>query len=433
MKAIRANLTRLKSLAEEKLPDEPDIFGFAGISKELIVRFINEAHELSYSLAGLEPKFEITILKRKITHLLESCKDSLSDGLTGWSKDKKFDEFLSNLTRIRDEIRFTYLVVVDKALRTEEATNAILQDHEKLAAAYTQYEESFKTIAENHEVIQKARANADSASAGMTEHLDAIKKAAEEVSARAAEASASFEITSKYENEIKEKRQYMTDQAVVVESLSGKAETLLSSAEAEEARLKELAGKLGEQMSINERQQKEIQDTLDIASRLGMAGSFKARKDELDTPIRMWGGVFGLAVLLIFGVAWYFVTPYLDTREDVDYVGLLVKVALVSPFVWLAWMSVKQYGYLSRIREDYAYKYASALAFEGYKKEAKEIEQELLRRLLAVSVENLSQNPIRLFRSKEDHVSPANELLGRALAMVKRAGGTADKDLDPTA
>jgi hypothetical protein len=83
-------------------------------------------------------------------------------------------------------------------------------------------------------------------------------------------------------------------------------------------------------------------------------------------------------------------------------------------------MSVKQYGYLSRIQEDYAYKFASAMAFEGYKKQAKEIDEDLLKQLLAVSVENLSQNPIRLFNSNDNHASPANEIAKDFLSVFNR-------------
>src|SRR3972149_6671421 len=114
MNTVRSNLTRMKHSIHDKFPDGNDIFGFAGISKELLVSCVEEAHSLSYKLAELEPIFEITILKRKLAQLIEECKDYLNKGPEQWSKEKKFDQFVTSLTKIREEIRFTYLIVVDK-------------------------------------------------------------------------------------------------------------------------------------------------------------------------------------------------------------------------------------------------------------------------------------------------------------------------------
>ncbi|MBV2123413.1 MAG: hypothetical protein KUF74_18370 [Candidatus Thiodiazotropha sp. (ex Ctena orbiculata)] len=420
MQTIRSNLTRMKSLAEKKLPDEQDIFGYPGISKELIISFIDESYELSYTLNDLEPKFEITVLKRKIGLLIEECKNFLNEGVSSWSKQKKFDKFVSNLTKIREDIRLTYLAVVDKALRTESATAKIIEDYDHLSESYKQYEEEFELISEKHESVTEAYQAAQNATETLSEYLEKAKGLSESISSLQTESESSFDLSTKFESEIREKREFIVELSGKLSGLEKKARTMLTKAETHRKEFDQLKQILQEQAELNEKQQKEIQDTLDNANRMGMAGSFKSRKDELDKPIKIWGGVFVAAVSLIFAVAWYFVAPYLSTTEEMEYVDLFVKIALVSPFVWLAWMSVKQYGYLSRIREDYAYKYASAMAFEGYKKHAIEIDPELLKKLLNVSVDNLSQNPIRLFNTKDNHASPVNEILRETISGFKR-------------
>ncbi|GEA02039.1 hypothetical protein KUL17_09360 [Alteromonas sp. KUL17] len=88
MQTIRSNLTRLKNLAEKNLPEGNDIFGYAGISKLLIIDFIESSHKFSYELADLEPNFEITILKRKLAKLIDLCKDYLNEDVKGFLKEK---------------------------------------------------------------------------------------------------------------------------------------------------------------------------------------------------------------------------------------------------------------------------------------------------------------------------------------------------------
>lgn len=90
-------------------------------------------------------------------------------------------------------------------------------------------------------------------------------------------------------------------------------------------------------------------------------------------------------------------------------------MALTAPFVWLGWFSARQYGYTSRLREDYAYKEASAKSFEGYKREAKEVDQEMLQKLLEQAIKNFGDNPIRIYDGHENHGSPFHEFFEKIL------------------
>lgn len=100
--------------------------------------------------------------------------------------------------------------------------------------------------------------------------------------------------------------------------------------------------------------------------------------------------------------------------QDGELKELPFRLALVSPFIWLGWFSAKQYGYTARLREDYAYKEASAMSFEGYKREAGESSAEMLEKLLEVSINNFSDNPIRIYSGTGNHASPLNELLDKS-------------------
>lgn len=67
----------------------------------------------------------------------------------------------------------------------------------------------------------------------------------------------------------------------------------------------------------------------------------------------------------------------------------------------VAWIKAKERAYLFRMREDYAYKYSAAMAFEGYKKQVQVQEQEqdpkLHQQLLQIAVDNLGINPTKVF------------------------------------
>lgn len=418
MQNVRSNLTRLKSSIQNKLPEGNDIFGFAGINKESLIRCVDDAYNLSYKLAELEPEFEIIILKRKVSRLLEDCKEYLSKGSDFWGKEKKFDKFVTDLTTIREYIRLTYLVVVDKGLRTEAEAIKILSDYDVLAKAYKDYEDEFNLIEDKLTAVNTAHATVLKLSAAITESNSSASDSVAVITKLKNDSESSFGFISKYEAESKELKEKISDLTNKLTSMESQAKELNSSAEKNKQEYIDLVDTIENQISLNNEQQVEIQNTLDNANRMGMAGSFKSRKDELNFPILIWGGVFVLAVFAIFGIGFHFVAPYVSNREVINYFEVIIKIALVSPFIWLAWMSVKQYGSLSRIREDYAYKYASAMAFEGYKKHAVEIDDDLLKQLLQVSIDNLSQNPIRLFNAKDNHGSPANEMLKDILHTV---------------
>ena len=84
------------------------------------------------------------------------------------------------------------------------------------------------------------------------------------------------------------------------------------------------------------------------------------------------------------------------------------------------WFSVRQYGFANRVSEDYTYKYASAMAYEGYKKAVREADPGLEKALVEVAIVNMAQNPVNLYDPKDsDHSSPLSELFDKVFGRVK--------------
>lgn len=147
-------------------------------------------------------------------------------------------------------------------------------------------------------------------------------------------------------------------------------------------------------------------EILGDTNRAGMAGSFVERKKELKLSIELWERVFVGSLVCLILMAIFLIGPSLSERRWDD---LLFRVPLTAPIIWLAWFAAKQYGYNIRLREDYAYKAASAMAFEGFKRESLDESADMRTRLLKTAIKNFGDNPIRIYDGKGNHASPAHE------------------------
>ena len=168
-----------------------------------------------------------------------------------------------------------------------------------------------------------------------------------------------------------------------------------------------------------EEQQLEIHKTIEDANRLGMAGSFKMRKGELVKPMKIWGLSFFIGVSSLTYLAYEKILPLLEAHQF-DWMALLGRLPLLGPALWFSWFSVKQFSFNARLWEDYAFKYASAMAFEGYKREAANISADMLKLLMEISIVNFSNNPLRVYDSKTVHGSPLNELTDNSKGLLQQ-------------
>lgn len=161
-----------------------------------------------------------------------------------------------------------------------------------------------------------------------------------------------------------------------------------------------------------EAQRNKIDGLLGDANRTGMAASFTNRRRWLIAPMVVWILIFAGSIFGLFYMGLTYLVPILNSGN----LELLpARLALTAPFIWLGWFSAKQYGYTSRLREDYAYKEASAKSFEGYKREASQVDPEMLRNLLDTAIKNLGDNPTRIYSGHENHASPLHEALEKML------------------
>ena len=77
--------------------------------------------------------------------------------------------------------------------------------------------------------------------------------------------------------------------------------------------------------------------------------------------------------------------------------------------MWFAWLATKQIGQRFRLAEDYAFKASVSRAYEGYRREAENIDPAFVSRLFASALSRLDEQPLRLVETAT-HGSPWHEL-----------------------
>jgi len=432
MQNVRSNITRLKNNIEATFPEAGDILEFPGVTRAGLIQLMESASAESYELLDKEEDFEVVLLKRKIAQPIDMCRDYLSDYSGGRRDKKNFDSFVRSLTDIRDQIRLTYLICNKSGLRTEEEIQNAKESLESLISTKEQLQSEVNDLLVIRDELKTKLDSVAEADSSSQEHLESVQSVNSTIEALNSKAAASFEVISKYEQQITEARESANENSAEISTLVSQGQKATQELKQSNQKLEEISNATTEQQSLNRKLGEEITNTLAAANRVGMAGSFHSRKRELRTSSIIWGLSFVVSICSILAISIWLILPYIqsvDTSLKLEDIGL--KILIVSPLVWLAWMSAKQYGYVARIREDYSFKYATAMAFEGYKKHAQEINDKLLEQLMSQAIEAVGQNPIRLYSNGGDHASPVHEVVDKVIETAK--GKVANKALQPTA
>ena len=138
-------------------------------------------------------------------------------------------------------------------------------------------------------------------------------------------------------------------------------------------------------------------DSLAAAARAGLASSFEKRAAEYDEPREGWFFAFIVSLAAIFFIGTYYIFPEIRDIKGLDRLFyVLSDVPLTLPFIWLAWFSALRFSQLGRLKEDYKFKVATALALDGYRKQAEGLSKDLEEKLLDLAITNFGENPLRL-------------------------------------
>lgn len=141
---------------------------------------------------------------------------------------------------------------------------------------------------------------------------------------------------------------------------------------------------------------------LGMATNASLASSFSNRKNELSTESIWW--IVGLVVSLVvtIGIGCWRIHDVMEFFQTDNFsFGVLISNLILSflicfaPF-WGAWFSTRRLGYLFKLREDYAYKAATAIAFEGYRDQAAKYDENMEAQVIESVLKRFEEPPLRL-------------------------------------
>lgn len=147
----------------------------------------------------------------------------------------------------------------------------------------------------------------------------------------------------------------------------------------------------------------------------GLAAAFTERSSALATS--MWVWVVGLVIALGLG-SWIGSSQLRNFSEllkqpgaepTVAVINLVLALLSVGATVWFSWVATKQIGQRFRLAEDYAFKASVSRAYEGYRREAANIDEAFVARLFSSALSRLDEQPLRLVETTT-HGSPWHEL-----------------------
>lgn len=200
-----------------------------------------------------------------------------------------------------------------------------------------------------------------------------------------------------------------------------------TSAAAAQNTISELLGKLSNALAEYEtlsgkivELRDEAERALQGASKVGLAAAFARRREQLNTSRRVWLGffIFGLA-FLTGGTAIIMneILSLMPTASASEYMKLGGHLLLGLPAIWLCWFSVRQYGFTTRVTEDYAFKEAVAMSVAGYAKEVG-ADPKLLGKLQDSAIDTFAANPLNAV-SHHEPATPAHDALNTILGKVE--------------
>ncbi|MBX4967197.1 hypothetical protein [Rhizobium binae] len=209
-------------------------------------------------------------------------------------------------------------------------------------------------------------------------------------------------------NEVKQIVQQATD---LIESARKLVAGIENNSDASEIAMKRVSEAETKAKRLIERSEQALRGSTGV----GLATAFEKRKESLSWAGFSW--VVGLLAALI--AAFLIGANRVSTLQDliknespahIIWMNLALTLFGVGGPIWFAWLSTKQIAVSFRLAEDYAFKAAVSKAYEGYRKEAIEIDPVLQSRLFSSALDRLEEAPIRLME-KETHSSPLQELL----------------------
>lgn len=382
MKTIKTALTKLKK--EIEINFRNDYVFLKTITIKNIIDEINSIYYQIDKLVEITNPVEIAFFKRSALKIIKNL--SYLTVKTEWETNEA-TRFIGYLISLKRLVKQTYLTEVKGEFRTEEELNAIAADITKV-----------KVNLEEHILLEEQLVKDKEEFEKLKNSLITLKKSYDDAQEQATEIAEWHEQSDTLSSDI-------STYATTAQNNLTKITTLATTAENAKPKIEQYHKEIEEMIKLFNKQKEDIQKIIEDANRASMAGSFKKQMDDINSKMK-WADGFLIGALIITAVIslWGFnsslitqTLPEGQIHTQFDWVQFFAKSAISLPFLIVAWIKSKERAYLFRLREDYGYKYSSAMAFEGYRKQVQEQSPELEEQLLQIAVDNLGSNPTKVF------------------------------------
>ncbi len=408
MKAEKQRLTKLATGIEEKFPSGADIYGYPGITKPLIKSSIDETYKLLTLVENYKDHFEVIWFKREFARLVDD-EFSLLKEVDSRDWANKFNKFLNNLFSLRSQAKHLYITLSKDPIRSDLEIAAIKDGYVDIKARFETIKDIIAKIESSEENLESFKTGSTAALVELKQALVAATQSQNKTNEFVTEIGEIHEAVTENQANIKVTEKYVNENLEMAKELSESNLKVDVQVRKNKKELDELMSKIQGQVELDAKLQDAIKNTLKDVNKFGLASAFQKRKNELRTSVLLWGTLTIIALSVLVYLSYEYAKGITAGTGASDPVLYLLKLPTIVATVWLGWFCSKQFGFTVRIREDYAYKTAVSMAFEGYKKETNEVSPELLEQLLKVTILNISLNPVAIFDTKNNHGSPMNE------------------------
>jgi len=470
MEQTKQDLTLLITRINESFPDENDLKGFLGISKELITDTLLQSDALLIPLKEYDNNFEVIFLKRELAEVFEKVNKQLDESFEK-IKPYEFQSFLKQVTKIKFLIKETYISVAgNAAIRTEadiakakEELTLLSSNNEELKRVNAELISLKKTTLQNIADITTEVTNSKEAILKIYEQANVLKESAtaivtdfqtrqrtsidnekitteflSTIEAHKAAIEAIQKNTTTWEQEIKTAKESFTGRVSEFDVLNERSKNIQLEIDATHDKIfgkKDLEGKLVKgyfqeteelknQISVflNEQQTKflaqykEIESLLPGATSAGLAEAYQKQKVSYKRPIELWSWIFVVTIAAMTGLSIYLIYQQLQSTHEITlnsaFISLLKDLPFFIPTIWLAAYASKQQSQYKRLQQEYAFKETNAKSFHGHKIQIEQMmkdgatDKDLLSQLVAQLVIITAYNPSETLDSKTHEDSP---------------------------
>lgn len=151
------------------------------------------------------------------------------------------------------------------------------------------------------------------------------------------------------------------------------------------------------------------EEALRASTGVGLAKAFSKNAKTLKWSSRFWVLGLLLALGLAVGIGYCRMTSIFEMIQKPGLDSSLVWVNIWMSFVllaapsWFAWIAAKRIAHLFRLIEDYEFKAAVSMSYEGYAREAAKYEEtDFAERVLRSALTRFDEPPLRFVEPKDD-------------------------------